>query len=107
METALPEVCVECGEDPCICKEEKVKVEEVKDQLPPRRPVLKAIREKCLDCSFTWKEVVLCPCTDCSLWPYRRGKNPYRIKRVVSEEQRKAAGDRFAKARAARGNKEN
>lgn len=40
---------------------------------------LKAIRAKCLDCVCGQaNEVRLCPCTDCSLYPYRFGKNPHR-----------------------------
>lgn len=44
-----------------------------------RRTPLKAIRTKCLDCSC-WqpKEVRLCAHIDCSLYPYRFGKNPAR-----------------------------
>jgi len=40
---------------------------------------LKAIRLKCLDCSC-WqpKEVRLCVHEECSLFPYRFGKNPKR-----------------------------
>jgi len=40
---------------------------------------LQAIRAKCLDCTC-WqpKEVRLCPCEDCPLYPYRLGKNPAR-----------------------------
>jgi len=40
---------------------------------------LKAIRAKCLDCSC-WqpKEVKLCPDAECTLYPYRFGKNPNR-----------------------------
>jgi len=60
---------------------------------------VKAIRAKCLDCNYTSQEVDLCPCTDCALWPFRHGKNPYRAKRVMSEEQKKAAVVRLAKAR--------
>ena len=60
---------------------------------------VKAIRAKCLDCNYTSNEVDLCPCTDCALWPFRHGKNHYRTKRVMSEEQRKAAVARLAKAR--------
>lgn len=38
---------------------------------------LKAIRARCLDCcGYQIKEVRLCPCKDCSLWPFRFGKNP-------------------------------
>ena len=35
----------------------------------------KAIREKCIDCMCGSKhEVKLCPCSDCSLFPYRLGR---------------------------------
>ena len=38
---------------------------------------VKAIRKKCLDCScFQPKEVRLCPCVDCSIYPYRMGRRP-------------------------------
>ena len=57
---------------------------------------LDAIREKCLDCSvYEEKEVKLCPCTDCSLWPFRFGTTPYKQKRAISEEQRQAAAERM------------
>lgn len=40
---------------------------------------MKAIRTKCLDCMCGQvNEVRLCPCTDCSLYPYRMGHNPNR-----------------------------
>lgn len=40
---------------------------------------LKAIRLKCLDCMCGAKhEVKLCSSDDCSLFPYRFGKNPAR-----------------------------
>lgn len=40
---------------------------------------LKAIRLKCLDCMCgNPVEVRLCPCDDCSLYPYRFGHNPNR-----------------------------
>lgn len=38
---------------------------------------LKAIRKKCLDCSgYSAKEVRECVIPDCSLYPYRMGRNP-------------------------------
>jgi hypothetical protein len=65
---------------------------------------LKAIRAKCLDCSNgSWKEVELCPCKTCDLWAFRFGKNPYRKKREMTEEQRAAACARLARARKSRG----
>jgi len=43
-----------------------------------KRPLLKAIRAKCLDCCiFQPKEIRLCTSTGCDLWPYRMGKNPF------------------------------
>ena len=63
-------------------------------------PVLRAVRAKCLECSAgSPKEVDLCPITDCALYPFRYGKNPFRAKREMSDEQRNAAKERLAKAR--------
>ncbi len=40
---------------------------------------IKAIRQHCLDCCCGQaKEVRLCPCPDCALYPFRMGKNPAR-----------------------------
>lgn len=48
---------------------------------------LKAIREKCLDCSNgSYKEVELCPVTRCPIYTFRFGKNPNR-KRELTEDQ--------------------
>lgn len=61
---------------------------------------LKAIREKCLDCCCGQaNEVKLCPCTDCALFPYRFGKNPFRKKRELTEEQRQELTQRLSKIR--------
>ena len=39
--------------------------------------VFKAIRAKCLDCSGnSANNVKYCPCSDCSLFPYRFGEEP-------------------------------
>ena len=47
---------------------------------------IKAIRAKCLDCCCgSSQEVELCPCTDCSLYAFRFGKNP-NVK--LSDEER-------------------
>jgi len=41
------------------------------------KTAIPSIRNKCLDCSGgSYKEVRLCPSTDCDLWPYRFGKRP-------------------------------
>ena len=58
----------------------------------------KAIKEKCNDCScWQREEVILCPATSCTLWPYRFGGNPFSKGRVLSQEQREAIADRFSK----------
>ena len=52
---------------------------------------LKAIRAKCLDCCRSQAaEVRQCPVTDCSLWPFRFGKNP-NLKGVVRGASARAA----------------
>ena len=62
--------------------------------------VLKAVRLKCLDCSCgSAHEVSLCPIESCPLFPFRFGKNPFRAKREMSDEQRAAAKERLAKSR--------
>ena len=66
---------------------------------------LKAIRAKCLDCCCDQRdEVKLCPATKCPLWEFRLGKNPNRKSRVMTAEQKAAAKERLAKARASRKN---
>ena len=68
---------------------------------------IKAIREKCLDCCcYQKEEVKLCTCTDCPLYPFRMGKNPFRKKRELSEEQREQAAERLQSARKAKSNKD-
>lgn len=61
---------------------------------------VKAIREKCLDCcGGSPSEVKLCTCSNCALYPFRFGKNPYRQRREMTDEQRKVLGDRLREAR--------
>ena len=64
-----------------------------------RNPV-KAIRAFCLNCcGESVSEVKLCPSTKCALYPFRFGKNPFRGKRVMSDEQRAKAAERLKAAR--------
>jgi hypothetical protein len=60
----------------------------------PTNPV-KAIRAYCLDCSQTASEVAKCVIPDCPLYPFRMGRNPFRTARVLSEDQKEAARERF------------
>ena len=64
---------------------------------------VKAIRMKCMDCFGGHRsEVDRCPVKDCALYPFRMGRNPFRAVREMTDEQKQAAAERLAKARAAR-----
>jgi hypothetical protein len=66
-------------------------------------PILRVIREKCLDCcAGSETEVRKCTAIKCALWPYRMASNPFR-RRELSDEQREASAKRLAAARAERG----
>lgn len=61
---------------------------------------VKAIREKCLDCCCgSTAEVKSCTAANCALFPFRLGKNPYRQRREMTEEQKHALADRLREAR--------
>jgi hypothetical protein len=65
---------------------------------------VKAIREFCLDCCGGSSVMVKgCSAPDCALYAFRLGKNPYRAKREMTEEQREAARIRLAEARNKKG----
>ena len=43
-----------------------------------KRPLLKVIRENCIDCmGGIASDVKGCEITNCSFWPYRLNKNPF------------------------------
>lgn len=66
-----------------------------------RRSRSAAIRAKCLDCcGDSPAEVRRCTVVDCTLWAFRFGADPFREKREMSDEQRQAIAERFARARA-------
>ena len=49
--------------------------------------VLRAIRLKCYDCSsYQSNEVRDCIVTNCPLYPFRLGKNPFRKKELTDEK---------------------
>ena len=57
---------------------------------------IKAIREKCADCMCGQiNEIKMCPIEDCSLYPFRLGKNPNIKKREYTEEQQAAMRERI------------
>jgi hypothetical protein len=44
---------------------------------PKRDKGLKRLRELCLSCANTAREVRVCACIDCPLWAHRMGTNPH------------------------------
>lgn len=61
---------------------------------------VKAIREKCLDCCCgSTAEVRDCPVAKCPLHPFRFGKNPYRQRKEMTEEEKRVLADRLKEAR--------
>lgn len=89
-----------------MAKEKAKTVEDVRDDLPKYRNPVKVIRAKCLDCCCgSAKEVEACPIEKCPLWRWRSGRNPFREKRELSEEQKAAMKERMAKVNASRAKK--
>ena len=63
-----------------------------------KMPVLKAIKQKCLDCSGGSRtEVKQCVVRTCALYPFRLGRNPWR--RELSEAAREVRRGNVAKIR--------
>ena len=61
---------------------------------------VKAIRAFCMECSSGQaSEVKACPVYKCPLYPFRFGKNPYRQRREMTEEQKQVLADRLKEAR--------
>lgn len=64
---------------------------------------VKAIREFCIQCYGGYKaEVKTCPANTCPLYAFRMGKNPYRKKRELTDDQRKAASERMNMVRSSK-----
>lgn len=62
---------------------------DVRDELPKTTSPLRAIRLKCIDCcGGSMKEVERCDIVKCPLHAFKAGKNPYRKKRELTEEQK-------------------
>ena len=75
----------------CIKTEEEFD-REVSENTNP----LRAIKLKCLDCSmFNTNEIKECPVKKCPLYPFRLGKNPFRKKKELSEEERNKLSERM------------
>lgn len=68
-------------------------------------PLIKAVRQKCMECcnyrvKGTAKRIRECHIYDCTLWPYRLGKNPRAKKKTPAQIE--AARRTIWKAREAR-----
>lgn len=65
---------------------------------------VKAIRLKCIDCSGGHvREVERCAIKDCPIYPFRLGKNPFRTKRELSDEEKERLKAQLAKGREKKG----
>ena len=61
---------------------------------------VKAIRAFCMECSGgSYSEVKCCPMYKCPLFPFRFGKNPFRQRREMTEEEKRVLADRLREAR--------
>lgn len=77
-----------------------------KEKKPITNPV-KAIRAYCLSCvGGSSNEVDKCPIPECALYSFRYGKNPFRTKRELTDEQKAAMAERLKKARDAKSSDE-
>lgn len=82
-------------------------VKEAINRWHPLNSALRAVRCFCVEmckCGST-SEVRHCISNGCALFEFRFGKNPPRLKRKMSAEQRAANAERLRKARADRGSK--
>lgn len=62
---------------------------------------VKRIRKYCVEvcCCGSANEVKLCPIQECPLYSFRFGKNIFRTKRELTDEQKAAMAERLKKAR--------
>ena len=61
------------------------------------KPILSVFRAHCTNCSGgSATEARKCTVTGCALWPYRTGSNPFRARKVLSEDQKAALRGRLA-----------
>lgn len=68
-----------------------------------RKNPVKAIYEFCLSCcGDSYKATKECSATDCALYAFRLGKNPYRVKRELSDEEKSKRAKILKQAREAR-----
>jgi hypothetical protein len=85
-----------------ICKDPRKVSPEILSLYHREPNPLLALRARCLDCCCgIASEVRKCVAIGCPSWPFRMGTNPFRKKRVLCAEQKRAVADRLARAREA------
>jgi hypothetical protein len=68
---------------------------DIRLELEVKTNPVKVIRQKCRDCTCNQiTEIENCTVNLCPLWPWRMGKNPYRVKKIMTDEHK----ERLAKA---------
>ena len=66
----------------------KIPVAELEQAGHSHRPLLDAIRAKCIDCSGgSISEAAMCTVVNCALWPFRMKANPWRKGRPLDSEK--------------------
>ena len=72
--------------------------EEFDYEVSLNKNTMRAIRLKCYDCSsYQSNEAKDCPVTNCPLYPFRNGKNPFR-KRELTEDEKREIRNRLTKS---------
>lgn len=75
-------------------------IEDLEQFTQENKSPLRAIKAKCYECSaYSLSEVSQCEVKSCPLYHFRHGKNPFRKPRVLTEEQKRAAGERLKQSR--------
>lgn len=89
-------------------KTEAVQLDEVEEnnevtpskEVPVVKAPLEAVRKHCLNCmDNSYKRVENCEVKDCPVWHLRIGINPFRKKKVLTEEQKRDIAERLKNAR--------
>lgn len=69
-------------------------INDLTDKVKTNTSLKDAIRLKCLDCCcYQYSEIKACTITNCPLYPFRNGKNPFR--RELTEEEREVLRERM------------
>lgn len=73
-------------------------IDDLNEKVKTNRSMKDAIRMKCLDCCcYQFNEIKACTISNCPLYPFRNGKNPFinSPKRELTEEQKEVLRERL------------